>query len=634
MAETVSLIYLSPELTHLTSGTAFDSILRQIQDESADVSAFAPEYDYPGVPFNRIRTFLKIVQRYFCEVHSFFILENKFNSKSKRLVEKIINENDINKSDCNNNSDSNNNVDCNNNGKNKIINDTGHFEHHHFYSDVKKTYAIQLEQHLKRHLNVAPSKLDQIFQDLQAMGRFFLTFFQMIRLRHESNLLSEDASSNEFDHPCQRKLNDFIIEAVTFENLSCFYNEEIGLFWFPPFKRKLWLSLHSLNVLRWQPWSVAFRSLFDQQVRKKAIYNSVYNIKPEHVTWTMGIFDWKILKLAYSTYFLTRPARINSIEVTRQNVYRFTPSGELVESFVPTIENQCETVNCRFVDATNDTLGKNTDLVIHAHGSGFIGMNPETHTTYIENWSKKIGKPFLIPNYSKAPLRPFPHAMQDMLDVYLFLRDEANAAQVKKLLGFVPKKILFFGDSAGGNLVLCLTNALNDLNRHRKAKDQLAFEMPVAIALLYPACAPVVSYSFARLLTFIDPLFSPAIGFFVTISYLAPSMLQHFVPWEEKDDQLAYKLADEIRTKYKRNPYINPVYYEHLDDLKNLPLYVQAAEFDFLMDDGIEIAKSWKGPTTMDVVANSYHAYLLFHQPRIQEHVDRLLNFMQNSFTR
>lgn len=59
--------------------------------------------------------------------------------------------------------------------------------------------------------------------------------------------------------------------------------------------------------------------------------------------------------------------------------------------------------------------------------------------------------------YSLAPQRPFPAALQDLLLVWLNLLYPPFGARHKALS---PKNVVFAGDSAGGNLVLAMIQAI------------------------------------------------------------------------------------------------------------------------------------------------------------------------------
>lgn len=52
-----------------------------------------------------------------------------------------------------------------------------------------------------------------------------------------------------------------------------------------------------------------------------------------------------------------------------------------------------------------------------------------------------------------------------VLNVYFWLTDEHNKLDVINQIGFVPERIVLFGDSAGGNQAMSLLMALNDVRQ-------------------------------------------------------------------------------------------------------------------------------------------------------------------------
>ena len=66
-------------------------------------------------------------------------------------------------------------------------------------------------------------------------------------------------------------------------------------------------------------------------------------------------------------------------------------------------------------------------------------------------------------DYSLSPEAPYPEALQEVLDCYLWL--VSGDPEVESAIGFHPKKIAICGDSAGGNLCMALVLALNDIRQ-------------------------------------------------------------------------------------------------------------------------------------------------------------------------
>lgn len=108
--------------------------------------------------------------------------------------------------------------------------------------------------------------------------------------------------------------------------------------------------------------------------------------------------------------------------------------------------------------------------IIFYHGGGFVYNAAPHHFTLAKNLAKITGARVVFPDYRLAPKHPFPAAVNDAFDTYLYVRN--NSAK----LGIDAEKIVLCGDSAGGNLaaVTCLV-----------AKEK-GIPQPLAQMLLYP----------------------------------------------------------------------------------------------------------------------------------------------------
>lgn len=110
-------------------------------------------------------------------------------------------------------------------------------------------------------------------------------------------------------------------------------------------------------------------------------------------------------------------------------------------------------------------------ILLHYHGGGFISGSPSTHETYLREWAKATGAVVFSVDYTKAPEKIFPHAVEECFFFYKYLVHDANAFQIR------PSQFVIAGDSAGGNLALAvLFKAI-----------QAGLRMPDALFLFYPA---------------------------------------------------------------------------------------------------------------------------------------------------
>lgn len=83
-------------------------------------------------------------------------------------------------------------------------------------------------------------------------------------------------------------------------------------------------------------------------------------------------------------------------------------------------------------------------VIIYAHGGSFIYGSLVSHAELVARLAVASGARVLAIDYRLAPEHPFPAALDDMVSAYRWLLAEGTPAQ----------RIVFAGDSAGGNLVV------------------------------------------------------------------------------------------------------------------------------------------------------------------------------------
>ena len=215
---------------------------------------------------------------------------------------------------------------------------------------------------------------------------------------------------------------------------------------------------------------------------------------------------------------------------------------------------------------------------------------------------------------------PYPIALQEILDVYLWLL--SGKEEVKDMLGFHPKKIILTGDSCGAFLAISLVIVLNELNKMLDNK----FKLPTSIIGAYPVSSisnlsasktlftfePLVQFHMYLLMVSVYGANKSTVGDFKKIE--KTELFQKIV--EKNKHQLDEK-ANEIESNndspwfnaswidylnrsdymitFFNNPFINPISYQHFDELKETSLFLVCADEDFLLDDGLDLAKKWKG---------------------------------------
>ena len=99
-------------------------------------------------------------------------------------------------------------------------------------------------------------------------------------------------------------------------------------------------------------------------------------------------------------------------------------------------------------------------------------MTSHSHQNYTRKWAVQANCPILSVDYRLAPDAPYPAALDDVWQTYMWLRNSSA-----ETLGLKPGKIVIAGDSAGGNLAMGL------VMKAIETKQQL----PDGLLLPYPA---------------------------------------------------------------------------------------------------------------------------------------------------
>lgn len=81
------------------------------------------------------------------------------------------------------------------------------------------------------------------------------------------------------------------------------------------------------------------------------------------------------------------------------------------------------------------------------HGGGFFSESPDGHAIYLKTWANELNAPILSIDYSLAPQNAYPEALDQCFYIYCM------ALKQPQRFGWTGEKIVFTGDSAGGNLV-------------------------------------------------------------------------------------------------------------------------------------------------------------------------------------
>jgi len=91
-------------------------------------------------------------------------------------------------------------------------------------------------------------------------------------------------------------------------------------------------------------------------------------------------------------------------------------------------------------------------IIIHLHGGGFVAMTSASMRIYLSRWCKNLKMTCFSVDYRKAPKDPYPNALDDVWQAYLWITNYAE-----NVLGIKNQKVILAGDSSGGNLAIAVT---------------------------------------------------------------------------------------------------------------------------------------------------------------------------------
>ena len=160
---------------------------------------------------------------------------------------------------------------------------------------------------------------------------------------------------------------------------------------------------------------------------------------------------------------------------------------------------------------TTPPINSPKSLIIHVHGGGFLQCSGFTQ----ENWFRKVCNNLKIPmftiNYYGAPKHPYPEGLNDFYQCYLWI-----LSHCENELGFKPEKIIFSGDSSGGNFILALTFLIISMNKYENKNIKL----PDLIIGQYPCChTGTNNMSLSLCLSSEDPILNIEALYYINKSY-------------------------------------------------------------------------------------------------------------------
>ncbi len=172
------------------------------------------------------------------------------------------------------------------------------------------------------------------------------------------------------------------------------------------------------------------------------------------------------------------PARI------RELVARAAPTIARRESFEASVPFAIGEARAWWVQPTGVPPG---GVILYFHGGGFVAEARAIHDPLLAAIGRASGSRGLMVDYRLAPEHPFPAATEDCFAAWNFMLSS----------GIDPERVVFAGDSAGGNLAVVTA---------MRARDE-GLPMPAAMVLLSPVLDLTFSGASMERNDGIDPFF-------------------------------------------------------------------------------------------------------------------------------
>jgi monoterpene epsilon-lactone hydrolase len=226
-----------------------------------------------------------------------------------------------------------------------------------------------------------------------------------------------------------------------------------------------------------------------------------------------------------------------------------------------------------------------SSVVVYFHGGGYCFCSMRSHRRLVGHIAKAAGCRALNVDYRLAPEDPHPAAVTDAMGAYRWALDQ----------GIDPGHVVAAGDSAGGGIAVALL---------LKARDE-GLPLPAAGVLLSP---------------------------WVDLAMTAGSLTTR-VELDVRQDPAGTRWCADLflAGQDPRDPYASPLY----ADLAGLPpLYIQAGDWDTLVDDSHRLADKARRSgvdVRLDVFPEMLHAHQIWagNMPEADDAVARIGEYVR-----
>ncbi len=231
--------------------------------------------------------------------------------------------------------------------------------------------------------------------------------------------------------------------------------------------------------------------------------------------------------------------------------------------------------------------------ILYFHGGGYVAGSPETHQNLLISIAETTNLKIYAIDYSLAPEKPFPAALNDAVESYKVL--------LRK--GYKSQNIYIGGDSAGGNLSIVTILKLQEIKE----------PLPSKVFLLSPWADLTGEGSSIKENSLSDPYLS-----YDDWLNTSKSMKKNVENWYAPDHDYT-------------NPLISPVF----ANFKNFPeTLIQVSDIEILLSDSIAISSKLKNDNNgvkLSIYKNLPHVWQIFgFLPESKKAVQEISNFLEN----
>lgn len=345
------------------------------------------------------------------------------------------------------------------------------------------------------------------------------------------------------------------------------------------------------------PWSKLARFLRDKKFRNETVYDSVTTLTPVMAKVLMKPLETKMFYFMNGLYMKCIFSDVKVLEF----YVRTKPSFELKvhvrdEQLNVAIERaaaKVTSVRCKYYTSKCSPTSRNT-LIMFVHGGGYVITRPEHVEIYTLRFMRHLNTAGMLSvDYTLAPAATVTQMLNELFAVYTWLTHDQDG--VRNKIGFVPERIVLFGESAGASLIAGLLNMIGDL---RAQYPDANVPLPHA---MYCAYGPFT----------VVPLLYPSVVIATLDAFLSGNLLVGFTyavcPKFSDNGQLNEKLV----TEYKAHPYHTPLKYKHFDRLQDVKVFLLTSSCCPMLDYTLQYARMWTQPIEVHIADRQPHNFFL-----------------------